>query len=386
MDAETRSYVGPDLVRTQPALDLGLFRRMADMSNDAFYLIDGSGRILYLNYQARKLNGYSNAELQHITVPELMPEFPPQRYHELTGTVTAKPLPLLETVTRHKDGTLTPIETSVAAFTLQGKRYLFGVARDITERKQLEAARRGFAQRMLQTLEAERHRVARELHDDVGQGLATVGVLLHSLQHSMGESVRQWQAEFDAIDATIRQITESVAQIVRDHHPADLAGLGLEDAIRSHACQFTQRHGLSMQLATVPILGLLPQDHELHIYRIVQEALSNVARHARATRVAVRITTKGRRLRIVIRDNGVGLSAAPRTRGFGLANMRERAELIGGALAIRNAPRRGTEVRIDVPLAGETPHPEGASAAAPAPSRAKKRSRRSIWGLLKRPS
>jgi len=378
MEAETRSYVGPDLVATHPALDLGLFRRMADMSNDAFYLIDGSGRILYLNYQARKLSGYSDAELHRVTAPELIPEFSPPRYRELSGALTARPIPLMETVTRHKDGTLTPIETSVVSFTLQGKQYLFGVARDITERKQLEATRRSFAQQMLQTLEAERHRVARELHDDVGQGLATVGVLLHSLRNGMGANGQQWQTEFDAIHATIRQVTESVAQIVRDHHPADLVGLGLEDAIRSHVCQFTQRHGLTMQLTTVPVGGLLPQEHELHVYRVVQEALTNVARHAQATRVAVQITRKGGRLTVAIRDNGVGLTAAPRTRGFGLATMRERAALIGGTLVIRNTPRRGTELRIDVPIANQASEP------APAQAPIRKRAGRSLMALLKR--
>src|SRR4029077_2722726 len=140
-----------------------------------------------------------------------------------------------------------------------------------------EASRKSFTQRMLRTLEGERQRIARELHDDVGQSVATVGVLLHALEQTPGSVAEDVRPALAQTHASIRQITESVARIVRDYHPAELLGLGLEDTLRTHAHQFSQRHGLQLRLATTSFDGLLSDERALHVYRIVQEALANVA-------------------------------------------------------------------------------------------------------------
>ena len=108
------------------------------------------------------------------------------------------------------------VDGPVTEFDVGGATYIFGVVRDISERKQMEEAQRTFAQRLLQTLEAERQRVARELHDDVGQAIATVGVLLHALERTQGAISDETRPALTAAHATIRQITESVARIVRE--------------------------------------------------------------------------------------------------------------------------------------------------------------------------
>jgi PAS domain S-box-containing protein len=341
------------LARIHPALDLGIFRQMADLSNDAFYLTDSAGRFLYVNERAATLGGYSRAELLRMSVSDINPEYPIARFREFVAAMQDGATPPFETISRAKDGRLFPIEISVARFELGGEIYLFGVVRDITERKQLEAARKSFAQRMLQTLEVERQRVARELHDDVGQAVATVAILLHSLEQASRGSGDEARATLAAIRESTRQITEAVARIVRDYHPAELLGGGLEETLRAHVCQFAQRHNLTLQLTTVPVAGLLSPEHELHLYRIVQEALANVARHARARRVGVSMRRRGRQLVVVVRDDGVGFdpARAVSAAGFGLVTMRERAELMGATLAFRRLPR-GTEVRLAVPLPG----------------------------------
>jgi PAS domain S-box-containing protein len=337
---------------------------MAEMSNDAFYLCDARGRFLYVNERAIKTTGYTKTEMLRMAVPDLNPDYPPERFHEFVermenGTAIAQ----FETINRRKDGTIYPIELSVTRVDLGKETYLFGVGRDISERRQLEAEQRGFTQRILHTLEAERQRVARELHDDVGQAIATVGVLLHTLESTPDAVPPDAQPALAATHMTIRRITESVARLVRDYHPAELLGLGLEDTVRTHAREFARRHRLGLRLSTGDVGGLLSAEHELHLYRIVQEALANVARHAKARNVALRLERERRDVVAIVRDDGVGFDAeAARGVGLGLVTMRERAEIMGATLAV--GPRRGagTEVRVTVPIARAEPVARGARA------------------------
>jgi len=345
----------PHAVAIPPPLDLSVFRQMADMSSDAFYLTDARGRFLYVNDRAMTVGGYTPAEMLRMTVPDINPEFPPARFREFTANLGDAPLPPFETLIRRKDGTVIPVEISISPVTTDGEVYMFGIVRDISERKQVESARKTFATSLLQTLEAERQRVARELHDEVGQAIATVGVLLHTLEQTPGSINENTRPALAATQSTVRQITESVARIVRDYHPAELLALGFEETVRTHVVQFTQRHGLALQLATIPINGILTPENELHLYRIVQEALANVVRHASARRVTVRMSYRGGRATLVIRDDGVGFrQRAPGAAGLGLVTMRERADILGADLAISSKPGRGTEIRVTLPVGVHT--------------------------------
>ena len=116
---------------------------------------------------------------------------------------------------RRRDGSYFPVEVSVARIDIDGAAYVFGVVRDITERKQMEAVQRSLAQRMLETLEAERQRVAGELHDDVGQAVASVGDLIRSLEQASGAVPDEARPALAATNSMIREITASVARIVR---------------------------------------------------------------------------------------------------------------------------------------------------------------------------
>jgi signal transduction histidine kinase len=252
---------------------------------------------------------------------------------------------------QRKDGSFFPSEVSFARLDIAGEVYVFGVARDVTERTQMEAAQRQFGQRMLEVLDAERRRLARELHDDVGRAVATVDTLLDTLEQTPGAVDAELRPTLAATHATVRQITESVARLVHHTHPAELLGQGLEPTLRGHAQAFALRHGLSLRLATVPLGDALPAEHELHLYRIVQEALTNVARHAGATRVAVHLGRRRRRVVLTIVDDGAGFDPAqPRLAGLGLTTMRERVEMMGGELRIRAGTGRGTTIHVALPI------------------------------------
>jgi PAS domain S-box-containing protein len=332
---------------------------MADMSNEAFFLTDSRARYRYVNDRAVTLTGYSRKEFLRMTLFDLDPEYPRDQFHAIVDALALGSLPPFEARTRRRDGTYIPCEVNVARIDVDGEHYLFGVVRDISERKQMETVQRSFTQRMLQTLEAERQRVARELHDDVAQAVANVGDLVRSLEQASGAVPDEARPALAATHATIREITASVARIVRDYHPAELLGLGLEESIRAHARPFAERHGLALHLATSTITGLLAPEQELHVYRVVQEALANVAHHAGAQQVTIRLRRRGRHVLVSVRDDGAGFEpAATRgSAGLGLVTMRERAELMHAILEVRSSPGHGTEIRLAVPVATTTMRP-----------------------------
>ncbi|MCC6767013.1 MAG: PAS domain S-box protein [Deltaproteobacteria bacterium] len=342
-------------------LDLEVFRRMADMSNEAFFLTDAAAHLRYVNERALTLTGYAREQLLGMTLFDLEPEFPRVRLFDMLEAAVRGPIPPFEARTLRRDGVYVPTDVSLARIDFGGAAYLFGVVRDVSERKQAEAEQRSFARRMLENLEAERQRVARELHDDVGQAVATVGVLLHALAQTPGAVAEAMRPALSTTLTTIGGMTESVARLCREYHPAELLGLGLEDGLRAYVREFARRHGLASRISTPPLAEPLDDEHELHLYRIAQEALANVARHARAREVVVRLARRGQRLLLTVHDDGVGFSPAgaeSESRGLGLATMRERAEIMGAVFTIRSRPRGGTEVRVVLPIGA----PRGAGA------------------------
>ncbi len=340
-----------ELPALPPPLDLEVFRRMADMSNEAFFLTDARAHLRYVNERALSLTGYARDELLGMTLFDLEPEFPRERLFTMIEAAVHGPIPAFEARTLRREGYYIPTEVSLARIDFGGAAYLFGVVRDITERKQAEAVQRSFARRMLENLETERQRVARELHDDVGQAVATVGVLLHTLAQTPGAVADAMRPALQTTLTTIGEMTESVARLCREYHPAELLGLGLEDTLRAYVREFARRHGLTSRISTAALDEPLDDERELHLYRIVQDALANVARHAHARAVTVRLARRGQRLLLSITDDGVGFTPTETgPLGLGLATMRQRAEIMGATFTIRSRPRHGTEVRVVLPL------------------------------------
>jgi PAS domain S-box-containing protein len=341
----------PGIPAFPPALDLAVFRRMADMSSEAFFLTDTAGRFRYVNQRALELGGWSWDELQHMTITDVNPDFPLGLYRAALGTLPPGPGLVLSVRARRKDGSFFPSEVSFARLDIGGEVYVFGVARDITERTQMEATQRQFGQRMLEVLDAERQRLARQLHEDVGTTVASIDRMLEILERTPGAVEQDMQPTLAATHATVRQITASVARLVHHTHPAELLGQGLEPTLRAHAQEFALRHGLALRLATAPLGVALTPELELHLYRVAQEALTNVARHAGASQVTVHLARRRRRIVLAVVDDGKGFDPGqPRTAGLGLTTMRERVEMMGGELRVRSTLGRGTAIHVTLPV------------------------------------
>jgi two-component system sensor histidine kinase UhpB len=210
----------------------------------------------------------------------------------------------------------------------------------------LERERREAGREALRAQENERKRVAQELHDEVGQAMTALMLQLGRLaKHAPDELQGDLREAQDAVRATL----EDVRGIARQLRPEALDDLGLASALTALANAFAERAGLRVERRIDPNLPPLDPDVELVVFRVAQESLTNVARHAGASRAELRLEAVDGGVRLSVRDYGRGLNGAQR--GSGVRGMRERALLVGGALSIASRPGAGVEVRLDVPVA-----------------------------------
>jgi two-component system, NarL family, sensor histidine kinase UhpB len=212
----------------------------------------------------------------------------------------------------------------------------------------LERERRDSGSRALAAAESVRLRIARGLHDEVGQTMTGVLLQLKRLEQVVGEDAR---AELEEAQHAVRTALEEVRRIAQELRPQTLEHLGLVSALTTLATTFSQRTGLEVERRFAHSLPELDPDAEVAVYRVAQESLTNVARHADAGHV--RVSLEPGRGSVVLRvvDDGKGFDGGLPAEGGGLRGMRERAVLVGAELSVRARPEGGTEVRLEVPLA-----------------------------------
>ncbi len=209
----------------------------------------------------------------------------------------------------------------------------------------LEGERAASRTTALAAQEAERRRIAQELHDEVGQSLTAV---LLDVKRAIDVAPPEVAAELELVRDTVRTSLGEVRRISQRLRPGVLADLGLLNSLSSLASDLTARTGIPVTRGFAPGLPSPPPETELVVYRVAQEALTNVARHARARNVELGLSRRGDLLVLRVADDGVG--GVPRaTPGAGIQGMTERAQMVGGRLEIRQRAAGGTEVLLEVP-------------------------------------
>ncbi len=215
----------------------------------------------------------------------------------------------------------------------------------------LEKERRISGRRALMAQENERRRLARELHDEVGQTLTGVVLQLEGLQRAVPAELEEPVA---LLQEMAREGVEEVREIARGLRPQALDDFGLRSALISLASGFADRTGLRVRPHLDPDLPALVPEQDLALYRVAQESLTNVARHAKARRVELALERTNGGVVLRVRDDGLGIGEAEAAgTSVGLGGMRERALLVGGRLFVRCCYDGGTEVRLEVPLQGD---------------------------------
>ena len=224
------------------------------------------------------------------------------------------------------------------------------------ELRQEERVRRQLLERLISVQEEERKRIALELHDQTGQPLTSLIMTLEVLENS--SSLEEVQAHLRSLQATAATMLEQVHHLTVELRPRVLDDLGLPAAMRQHCREFQDRFRIPVDFQVLGFESIrLAPAVETALYRIVQEALTNVARHAHASSVSVLLEIRGPSVVLIVEDDGQGfdmeaaMASCPGNTHLGLYGMRERASLLGGTLTIESTPHAGTAVFVDIPLA-----------------------------------
>ena len=335
------------------------FHALFDSAPIGIALHDASGKFLDVNRAYQGMVGYSADELKSLGVKRLTYSDDVAEGQQLFAELRAGTRDFYHREKRYlrKDGTQVWAESSASAVRdASGKlQYIISMVEDITIRKQAEDELRLLPHRIIEAQENERLRVGRELHDGVNQLIASAKMRLGRVQTLLAA---QNPAASEIVSRCNRLLVQALAEnrrIAYDLRPGDLDELGLAIACKHFCADFQARTTLMVKSQVPSEWSRLAPTVELNLFRIIQEALTNVEKHARAKTVWVRLAVQGEGVQLSIRDDGRGLApdsrkaAKKRGSGLGLTNMRERAASAGGTCELLSAPNKGTRVIVRVP-------------------------------------
>jgi hypothetical protein len=344
-------------------------KRLLDVleaSLNELYIFDPDTlRFWYVNPSALGNLGYGAEAMRAMTPLDLKPEFNAAAFRELVGSLLRGEQKAIVFQTNHRraDATLYPVEVHLQLVGEETQRAFLAVIFDITERLRAEQALRDYAGqlrqlslRMFETEENERRRLARELHDRIGQNVTALSLNLNMMRGELPEDSRhQVKTRLDDCESLLYQTAQLVRNVLVDLRPPGLDDLGLLAALSAHARQVAERTGVAVAVTGSEIVPRLAPAAEITLFRIVQEALNNIAKHARATEVTVTLEAGPDSVVLTVADNGCGFDTTARpaqpTLSLGMVSMRERVESIGGKLRIESAPSKGTRVIVAAPRA-----------------------------------
>ncbi|NIM13597.1 MAG: PAS domain S-box protein [Candidatus Aminicenantes bacterium] len=324
-------------------------------------MIHEKGVLLKANEQYYRMFGYEPRELvgKQVIPLTVVPEtLDPQKRRVTDDGVTTYEIQGMK-----KDGTTFLMEVRGKLMEYQGRKVRGIAVMDITERKKVEDALREseemlrfLSTRLFEAHEQERSRLSKELHDQLGHDLVLFKSWLRSIEKKLEERQTLLKKECENTIAAVDEIIENVRRISRDLMPSILEDLGLVASIQWLVENFSDQHAIQVTLDLADIDHLFSREAQINLYRIFQEILTNVSKHASATQVSVVVKEENGDITFRVRDNGKGFELSKvrerkfNTRGVGLTAMTERIHMLGGTFEVHSQPGEGTEIRIRVPI------------------------------------
>ncbi|MGE5336956.1 MAG: PAS domain S-box protein [Gemmatimonadota bacterium] len=366
-DITQRVKAEQDLLRAHEALREGEARLEAIVRSamDAIIAIDEDQRIVLFNAAAETMFGCTAAQAMGGGLQRFIPARFRDAHHahvdrfRRTGDTARRMGMQMALAGLRSDGTEFPIEASISQATVGGRTLMTVILRDITERvnaeRQIHDAHEELRQlsvAMQEVREKERTRIARELHDELGQALTALkmdvdllGTMLPAGRTDLRESIAAMRGLLDFTVATTRRISADLRPLVLDD-------LGLAAAAEWLMQSVVQRAGLQGNLSFDPACDGLGEPYASALFRVMQESLTNVVRHAQAQHVDVRVERTGDAAVLTVRDDGVGMDrgAPPKPRSFGLRGISERVLMLGGEVNLASKPGRGVTLVARVPI------------------------------------
>lgn len=321
-------------------------------------ITDQCGRITYVNDSFCAASKYSRAELigqDHRIINS--------GYHskaeirKLWQTISRGNIWRGEFRNRAKDGTLYWVDTTIIPFLNEKKQpyQYIAIRYDISRRKRMEEAIAGLPQMIFDAQEKERGKISREIHDDLGQSLATLKMSLQTLQMEQAIKDPRLKSRHDKIVADLNVIIEKTRNLASGLRPSTLDMLGLSAALRILVGDFRDQCGLTVRLLNCRIDDAVFEGDTINLYRIIQESLTNILKHAQASEAVIRFRRQKTALSVSITDNGIGLGNSEKGKrsrkpGMGLSAMRERVRILNGTMDIRDQHPQGTKITLKVPV------------------------------------
>ena len=326
---------------------------IVESSDDAIVSKTLDGVITTWNAGAQRIFGYSEAEAVGQPITILIP--PELRHEEATILKTVRAGERIhhrETVRVTKSGQRLNVSLSISPMRDSSGRVIgiSKIARDITERKRSEEALREMTRKLINAQEQERARIGRELHDDISQRLAMVAVELDQLQPASADL----GLCLKSLRNRISDIADDLRTLSHDLHASKLDYLGAAAGMKSWYREFSGRHNVEVEF-TSNVPDTIPREIGLCLFRVLQEALHNAAKHSGARKIEVRMAEQSGVVYLNIADLGRGfdLAVAKDGNGLGLTSMQERVRLVQGECIIESKPMGGTTIRVSVPSAAQ---------------------------------
>jgi PAS domain S-box-containing protein len=339
------------------------YRQLVEVAPVAI-IIRCQGQVAFANSRAADLFGAASpSDLVGVAILDLVhPDFRDSVVRRMRSLdTTGQPQPIQAQTLVRRDGSLVEVELAAISIDYHGRPAALVVAQDITERKRAEAERQRYTERLqalsrqlMAAQETERRRIAGELHDEIGQALTALELNLRALQAQAGSPPDP--AVLEESLGILEQTLQQVRDLALDLRPSMLDDLGLVPALRWYADRLAQRTGLVIEFVANRARTPLSAESKTTCFRVAQEALTNVVRHAHARKVVVELRSGPKDVLLIVRDDGNGFDVeAARRAGLagnslGLLSMQERVALLGGHLEIRSALSRGSEVRARWPV------------------------------------
>ena len=342
---------------------------IVESAMDGIITVDSAQRVLLFNRAAEQMFGVRRED----AIGGPLERFIPQRFraahHEhveefgRTGTTSRRMGEVTTLWALRADGSEFPIDASISQGGEPGHRFFTVILRDITRRKvfedtlrQQQQELRELSARVQEAREEEKTRIARELHDELGQLLTALKMDLSWLRERLPLHERELAARADSMSALLDRTVSSSRRIASDLRPLMLDDLGLADAAQWLVEDFGKHSGIRLELraAQAEALEALSKGAATAIYRAIQESLTNIARHSGAKNAWIVMAQEGGSLYVEIEDDGRGIGTGDMAKAssLGLKGMRERIAYYGGWLEVGPAPRGGTRLRLRVPLQG----------------------------------
>lgn len=318
-----------------------------------------NGAICYTNEEYARLTGYSREELLNMSFHQLIHSDNLEQFSSIwnAGILNIEYPRRFETAIRTKHGEKIFLETSIGETVYEDKVAIICFNRDITEKKRIEIVRNQLIKKVIDAQEEERKRIARELHDETIQSLAaliigikTVDTMLKTGEDETGEMLQD-------LKASTNNAIKEVHRIIYDLRPTLLDDLGLIPALQWYVDIKFNAHDIHPAFNIIGAQVRMLPEIEIAVFRIVQEAITNIVKYSKATNASLTISFTDNNLSVTIEDNGIGFDMVntlnnPDKRGLGLLGMRERAELIGGSFTLWSLQGNGTRIVVDIPLKG----------------------------------